>query len=347
MDQVGNVPAGKDLVPQRAEPTLPEIEVRPGLQRCPLRPKASRSGDDVVFVPIRQGAGFDGSDGSAIRLYGLSSLVIAGPLAVAGALSRRNEYLPKRWLLIVVAVLAVLASFVAGRRAITLVIVLTPLLMLLVRLVLQPRRDRVRPARVRIPIWVIVVLPVAIPFLGWFVTTPLARQVNEAFLSVLDLLGILQTGTDSADLRTEQASELLNGWSQQPWFGAGLGGVLESGYTRSDARAWAFELQYHQFLFNYGAVGVVLLAMVAVLVLALARQAAARRPENLPVLVVVGTGALALLIANATNPYLQATGHHWGLALAIGVAHALAIGRDDEVPEFAAAPKPVRAEVRS
>lgn len=295
-----------------------------------------------------QGAGFDGSDGSAIRLYGLSSLVIAGPLAVAGALSPRNHYLPRRWLLIVVAVLAALASFVAGRRAITLVIVLTPLLMLIVRLVLQPRRERTRPANVRVPVWVVVFLPVAIPLVGWFVTTPLARQIGEAFVSVLDLLGILQTGTDSADLRAEQAGELVNGWSQHPFFGAGLGGVLESGYTRSDERHWAFELQYHQFLFNYGAVGVVLIAVAAVLVLALARQAAAASSDNLPVLVVVGTAALALLVANATNPYLQATGHHWGIALAVGVAHALAIGRDPD-DDFGITPMPaqLRAELRA
>ncbi|MFD2759290.1 hypothetical protein [Gulosibacter faecalis] len=288
-----------------------------------------------------QGAGFDGTSGSAIRLYGLSSLVIAGPLAVAGALSPRNRYLPNRWLLVGVAVLAALASFVAGRRAITLVIVLTPLLMLLVRWALAPRRERTQPRRVRIPVWAVVVFPLLIPLLAWFVTTPLARQVSQAFVSVLDLLGILQTGTDSADLRTEQAGELLVGWSQHPLLGAGLGAELASGYTRSDERSWSFELQYHQFLFNYGAVGVVLLVAAAVLVVSLARKAAAAHPENLPVLVVVGTAALALLIANATNPYLQATGHHWGLALAIGVAHALALGRgldaDDAGPEVASA----------
>jgi hypothetical protein len=194
---------------------------------------------------------------------------------------------------------------------------------------------------VRIPVWAVVVFPLLIPLLAWFVTTPLARQVSQAFVSVLDLLGILQTGTDSADLRTEQAGELLVGWSQHPLLGAGLGAELASGYTRSDERSWSFELQYHQFLFNYGAVGVVLLVAAAVLVVSLARKAAAAHPENLPVLVVVGTAALALLIANATNPYLQATGHHWGLALAIGVAHALALGRgldaDDAGPEVASA----------
>jgi FtsH-binding integral membrane protein len=123
--------------------------------------------------------------------------------------------------------------------------------------------------------------------------------------------------------------------------------VLESGYTRSDERHWAFELQYHQFLFNYGAVGVVLIVIAAVLVLALARQAAAASPENLPVLVVVGTAALALLIANATNPYLQATGHHWGIALAVGVAHALALGRDPDEPGLAPMRAQLRAELRA
>jgi hypothetical protein len=46
-------------------------------------------------------------------------------------------------------------------------------------------------------------------------------------------------------------------------------------------------------------------------------------PEHVPTLVATSVAALSMLVANASNPYLQAVGHVWSVALVLGVANAL------------------------
>jgi hypothetical protein len=84
-----------------------------------------------------------------------------------------------------------------------------------------------------------------------------------------------------------------------------------------------FELQYHQLLFTSGVIGVFIVAGAGLAAWVGIRRAAAARPEHVPVLVASTVAAVALLIVNASNPYLQAVGHGWGLALVVGVANAL------------------------
>jgi hypothetical protein len=53
------------------------------------------------------------------------------------------------------------------------------------------------------------------------------------------------------------------------------------------------------------------------------RSAAAQHPEHVPTIVAGCVAASSLLIADASNPYLQAVGHGWGLALVVGIVNAL------------------------
>lgn len=269
-----------------------------------------------------QAAGFDGAGGgAAVRFYGLSSLTIVAPMTAAGAMLPASPYLPSRRLMVVVTIFTVLAALIAGRRAIAVVIVITPLLVWIAYRFAGRRGVSLAP---RIPVAVPLLAPFAFLLALWFSGTSMAAQVSEALQDAVALVRLATGGSSDVDnARGTQATELLAGWSGNPVFGAGLGAELASGYTRSSDRSWSFELQYHLLLFNLGLVGVVLLFMAALCVAVAVRQAATASPDTVPVIVMTSVGAVSILIANASNPYLQAVGHQWGVALALGVVCAV------------------------
>lgn len=268
-----------------------------------------------------QGAGFNMVDGnSAIRFFGLSTLAAAGPFCVAATMAPRGSLLPSRWLTGAAALLASAASLVAGRRAIMAVILVTPLLFLIVRWLLA---RRARASRHLNPYWIL-----AAPFLAiiaiWGLGTSAAAQAGSAASAGLNVyLGTGSTGVQLGDqLRILQAGELFGGWSKVPLAGSGLGGVLSSTFSRSVDRPWMFELQYHQMLFNLGLLGCAVIAVSGVCAMAALRRIVRLAPEEEGPLTAAVTASVALLVANATNPYLQAVGHGWGIALSLasGVA---------------------------
>jgi hypothetical protein len=274
-----------------------------------------------------QDAGFDlTADGSAIRLLGLSTLAAAGPLVSAALVAGRDTFLPSRMLLAIATVLAVVAAVLAGRRAIAAVTIVSPILTYLVMVLLRPP-GKVPWSRVLVPAWVraspvlLVALLVAARYS--LLDRPLAA-VGDG-LHLFFNLGITSGSAKSAgDLdRTMQGQELLAAWGDHPWFGHGMGAVLPDGFYRSADRPWMFELQYHDLLFSSGLIGVLLTLAVLVSAWTGVRQAAAMNPDHLPVMVATCVAAVSMLIVNASNPYLQAVGHGWSIALVVGVANAL------------------------
>lgn len=70
----------------------------------------------------------------------------------------------------------------------------------------------------------------------------------------------LQQAFSSEDERTIQKPYLVEGFMKSPLFGSGFGAY--AGYTRSDERPWTYELTYCQMLFNLGVVGVAALGIL-------------------------------------------------------------------------------------
>lgn len=275
------------------------------------------------FILEESGAGFDGSgESTAIRLYGLSSLAAAAPMWVASLLVRKHPLLPGLFIRISAGAMSTAAALMAGRSAIVVVVTLTPLVVWGLRMLMR-RRD---VAGVRIPGSVLVaglitiaLAPVLIPIASSY------PAVRIAWAAAVDLVRPSGTTPDGY-IRQEQTTQLFRGLDESPWFGHGFGATLESGYSRSDARPWDFEMQYHLLGFQVGVIGFALMTLVVVFTLIAARNAALRRAEMVPVLVVTGAAAIGMLIANATNPYLQAPGHMWAVFIFIGAINATLTG---------------------
>lgn len=111
-------------------------------------------------------------------------------------------------------------------------------------------------------------------------------------------------GDASTTKRVQQAPELLDGFSENPVFGSGLGGTLSSDFVRSEDNPWSFELTYLQILFQMGLVG--LITLVTVLGYVLSRGLANLRviyPTSWMSLAGI-SAVVGVLAASATNPYL-------------------------------------------
>ena len=269
-----------------------------------------------------QGAGFDLPGGStAVRFYGLSTLAAAGPLLAAGAVARPDTLLPSRRLVLPAAILGVLAAVLAGRRAVLVVTVLAPFLYLLLTSAL---RGGLRKLRIGTG-WVLAAPSLAMAaILSWH-AGPIVRAREAIGDAIFVYTGLgTNSGTKAGGdtLRAQQTGELLGAWADHPVLGTGLGSIIP-GYERSAENPWMFELQYHQLLFNGGVLGVLILGLAAALIAVTTVRVARQVPEHLPVIAVTGIGALGMLFANASNPYLQAVAHWWAIALFVGVVNAL------------------------
>lgn len=265
------------------------------------------------------GAGF-GKTGDAIeiRFYGLSTLAASAPMWLASLLVVRDDLLPRLSLRAAAATIGIAGAMVGGRRAIIVVLVLIPLVAWVVK----------RSTRRRGPL---TVSPLrAVGAIGALIAVIFATPVVIAHPLVVNTWGALVSffSGESSDVstsqteRNEQADQLLRAWSQSPIWGHGLGAVIP-GYRRSEAQPWQFELQYHVLLMQTGVIGVLLALTIAVLVVAAIRRAASLRPDMLSTLTVTLCAGVAMLIANASNPYLQAPAHMWAIFLPLAVINVM------------------------
>lgn len=274
-----------------------------------------------------QGAGFNESEfGSAIRFYGLSTLTSAAPLAAAGIFAKPSRNLPPRILMIVAALLSCGAALFAGRQAILIVTVISPFLFLAAQRFLRPTEaGEVRRRHTLHPGWVMA-CPSILLGLAYAssssITVPVKAAFQDAVWVYLGIGSASGANVTSDYARKSEIGQLMKAWFDRPFFGSGMGARLPSGYIRSEQRPWMFEMQYHQLLFDGGIIAV-LLIVIAFIGTARAVVIAARGCRGCaPAVMITAVAALAMLIANSSNPYLQAPAHWWPIALALGVAVA-------------------------
>lgn len=261
---------------------------------------------------------------------GLSSLVGVATFAVAAAvLPSSDTWLPHRAVVAPAAAVMFAAASVSGRRGLLLVVLLVLVTALLVGVGLLLVQHRTFKHLSSYAAGVAVAAAVVVAFAA----TPLGQ--NLQILAGIDA-GTAPAGTasdraeaeafdslqaESDQLRSAQFTELVDAWRAQPLVGHGFGATLDSDFTRSDERPWMFEAEPLQALMNVGILGLLVAAGPVVLLLRRSLQAlaAGRHPRA----VIAGLATLfAVVLASATNPYLQAPGHGWMLFLAAGITGA-------------------------
>ncbi|MGY1914937.1 hypothetical protein [Blastococcus sp. SYSU DS0973] len=312
---------------------------------------AQQTGSFPAVVPDwileQYGAGFGDGDYTQVRFYGLSTLIATGPMWIASLLVHRDRLLPPWWLRTAAAAAATAGTLAGGRRALAVVLVLAPALAWLLKFLLTPRgtpRSRAERAGV------LVVGGPAVALLALAPGSPFSGILGAAWGSLLSYVtGDSVAGYSASEdrLRTLQADKLLDAWAQSPVFGHGFGATIQ-GFWRSQEEPWRWELQYHALLFQTGVVGALLVVAGALFTLNAVVRAARARPDLLPSLVVACIAAAGMLLANASNPYLQAPGYVWAIFLPVAVANVMLIrGGHQQAPAPSGHPSQVRPAGRS
>lgn len=267
--------------------------------------------------------GLSPAGGPDVTFLGLSTLVGAAPLWLTAAMLPPHPLLPKRGWSIAAGLLALTTAFVAGRTALFVVTLIVPLAVWVVWRIVSRRSPRTRVQRY---------LPFAVGAAAVALAVTLGGSVLRGSFERVLLAIVGQPREVDDQVRVEQAGRLIDGWTHHPILGNGIGAVID-GYIRDEVRPWNFELQYHMILFQFGVVGAV--GLLAIFTFAAIAVVTAMRVhvDLVPVFLVSIAAAAAMLIANASNPYLQAPGHQWAVYLPLLVVTAASLRRPaDDLP---------------
>lgn len=267
------------------------------------------------------GAGFgEKGDTTAIRFYGLSTLAASGPMWLASLLVRGDAMLPPIALRWAAAAAGVSGAILGGRRAIILTLLVIPVIVWMVKHATSVKKSGPRKINPGFVVAGLGLAAGAVLLAPRIASTPIIANTWQA--SVSFFTGSSSDISADESVRTYQAERLLAEWVDSPIWGHGLGATI-IGYQRSNAQPWQFEMQYHAFLMQAGLIGAILVAIIATLAWRAVRIASQSRPDLIPSLVVTLCGGAAMLIANATNPYLQAPAHHWAIFLPLAVINMM------------------------
>ena len=121
---------------------------------------------------------------------------------------------------------------------------------------------------------------------------------------------------DGANIRTKQIKSLVEGWKNNPIFGAGAG--INASVVRSELPG-TYEMTYHAMLFERGILGLTLF-VILIACLNLIGIKLIRRESIYADYIIASIVAMDIfLVANATNPYLMAYDFMWTLFLPVAL----------------------------
>jgi len=178
----------------------------------------------------------------------------------------------------------------SGRRALWLVVFMTPFTIVAVSALNGSLWLAPRPRRIALMLYCAATF--IAPF-GLF-TIPGVRDLAP--------VEHVAAAFSDEDERSIQSGYLLGSWSRVPYVGSGFGAY--AGYERSELRPWTYELTYHRMLFNLGLVGTAALAALFVFYFASAIRASRRGPYVSQAATALVVGLLSLLLGAYSNPYL-------------------------------------------
>lgn len=257
----------------------------------------------------------------------------------------KDPYLPPVWLRTLAASIAIAGSVVSWRRAVVLILLISPVIAVVMLLALKVRNAKTESPRFSgravLRVGVVAVIAVAVSFLGQpHFTSMLGGAVGasttivggqKAVLPTKDLPSIndksLTISADDAladEIRKNESQNMLTPHSAADLIvGRGFGATIDRGGVIRDMKPWQTELQYHAIFYWTGIIGILLILAVFLTSLRVVRKAFRVDDPLRASLYVSSAGALAALAANATNPYLQAPGHMWPVFLPLMIASAI------------------------
>lgn len=276
--------------------------------------------------------GFGEHDGyTQLQFAGLNSLAFLLPYVMASIATQLSS--ARRTLLNlclwIACVLSCLVMLAAGRRALFLVVFVSPLLILLFRAFL-PMAEKKSNRRSLLTFCAVFAVLMVLLFSGLqtFYQFDLA-SMWEHFVAGFDLSS--QTFEYGSAERHQELVALLKGWMDHPIFGVGHG-ASAFGSIRSETMPWAYELSYVALLFHTGIVGFAAYATGVAWIFCRGIWVLSQGGWVARIMLPMLVGAASMLIANATNPYLARFDGLWVLFLPLAVINYRLSSRSGENP---------------
>jgi hypothetical protein len=250
----------------------------------------------------------------SMQYPGLNSLPFLIPFSLAALITfpRRSEgAAPVLRVGLWVAVLLGLVSVaLSGRRALFLVTLTAPALTLLF-LCFQPTGQRRLAWKTLVRVTACVVLAVVILLFC------LNASYGIGFSGLADRLSagfdFSPTSEDHGAIeRRVQFHALLAGWKENPILGAGHGSPAY-GSIRSEKSPWSYELYYMALLYQIGLIGIIAYAAGIFWIYWIGVQVIRSGGYLSALMVACLVGMSSILIANATNPYLDGFDAMWAI----------------------------------
>jgi len=256
---------------------------------------------------------------TAMAIPGMNSLPFLLPYTMA-TLAVPSSWVGRghcgRIVLWTAAALSWITVLAAARRALLLVMFLSPLLILLLRLFLPTAgKSEGRKWLAKLSIGLAAVMVAT--FVGLTLIYDFdIRLLWDRFVAGFDLSA--QTLDLSAMERRAQFLALSRGWLNNPFWGAGHG-ASALGSIRSETMPWSYELYYLALLYQTGLVGFTAYAAGVVWVFRrgfkIIREGGHLGQLMIPML----AGCAGFVIAAGTNPYLERFDGLWFLFLPLAV----------------------------
>jgi len=276
---------------------------------------------------------YDGYAGLAFP--GLNSLPFLVPFLIATVVARwsqpRKRPIPKL-LLSLVLILNLALVLVSGRRALQLVTVLSPLLILVLSS-FQPPKEKLflRRSLGRCTVVLVLAVTLSVPLLGpvYSISFPgIADRFSSGFAFDSNSFD------ESPDARRQQYFALTRSWLENPLIGSGLG-ASAYGSSRSDTMPWAYELYYSLMLFHTGLLGFMAYAAGIIWIYWTGIKIIKRGGISSELLLPVLVGMSGLLIATVTNPYLARFDGIWVIFLPLAFINHWLLKQDrDYITSF-------------
>lgn len=134
-------------------------------------------------------------------------------------------------------------------------------------------------------------------------------------------------------VRIIQKDALISGWLESPLIGHGAGSYSKD-VVRDIGQPWAYEYSYYAMLFQKGIVGVAIyfgvVAWIIIRLIKLIKNGACSKDWAVPMIV----GLIAILIANAADPYLNKFGCMWMLYIPFAAANNIKFIKDNKSDEI-------------
>lgn len=279
---------------------------------------------DWVYVELDQGQ--DASYGRGIieyNLYSISSLLFLFPFWLhywlrAMQAGRANVF---HW---GVLTLALLLCVLTGRRAVLLVAVFSPLLIVLTESLAGKGLSAARNMIFRRNTLLLLLASLVVTVAAMEAISIAPDALSRSFAQGFDFAGTAPSASSqgsaqgfdsggidpSASERVRQFKALVAGWRRAGvWFGAGNGSHVD--VIRDPQMPWAYELTYVYLLFSTGIVGVVFYSGWFGWGLVRLKKAMSSRPDMTFYVAPMVTGVLGISIGAATNPYIGKFDYLW------------------------------------